>query len=257
MFITWKGNASVLMEAGSERIVFDPFPELPGAANPNTLEDFLDEENILITHGHFDHLGFIPQLLEEGDATVFCTKTPARTLEAFGEFSDRIVRIGPGMEFSLGDFAIRTYQGRHIVFDRRLIMDTIRPLHFLRHMRNLPWLLWANRAFQENGETLVYEIRAEGKRIILLGSLNLDYNSQIPAGADLLVLPYQGSSDLPGAARPVIRTLRPKKILLSHFDDAFPPLTKNVDLRGLKRMMTESFPDIPVIVPKAGKRMRF
>ena len=259
MYITWMGNASVVLETENDRIVFDPFAQLIGGTNLITPDDFLEEENILITHGHFDHAGLVPTLLEEGDATVFCTKTPARTLESFGEFGDRIVQIGPGMEFAIGDFHIRTYQGRHIVFDSRLILETIRPLHFLRHIKNLPYILWASRTFKENGETLVYEIKSEGKRIVLMGSLNLDYSrfKELPKNPDLLIMPYQGSSDLPRAAKPVIGAIKPKKILLTHFDDAFPPITQDVDLRGLKRMMQTVYPEIPVIRPRVRKKMRF
>ena len=75
----------------------------------------------------------------------------------------------------------------------------------------LPFLFWANRAFQEKGETVAYHIRAEGKEILLFGSLNLD---------------------------------------------AFPPLSRKVDTRPLKKMMDEKYPQIPVVNPVYGKKVK-
>lgn len=56
MKITWYGTASILLESEGERLLFDPFVELAGASNPNSLEDFVQETDICITHGHVDHL---------------------------------------------------------------------------------------------------------------------------------------------------------------------------------------------------------
>ena len=61
MEITWFGTNSLLIEAEGERIGVDPFPELRGAENPNRTEDFQKADTILITHGHFDHLVFLPE----------------------------------------------------------------------------------------------------------------------------------------------------------------------------------------------------
>ena len=38
--ITWFGTASILIEACGQKLLFDPFVELNGGSNPNTLEDF-------------------------------------------------------------------------------------------------------------------------------------------------------------------------------------------------------------------------
>lgn len=100
---------------------------------------------------------------------------------------------------------------------------------------------------------MAFDIRAEGKEILLLGSLALSEEEDYPKRADLLILPYQGNSDLEKEALKIIKRLEPKRILLSHFDNAFPPLSRSVDTRELKQMMDEDYPDIPVAKPKAGK----
>ncbi len=257
MYITWLGTNSLRIGTGGEQILVDPFIELAGAANPNSMEDFLGADTILVTHGHFDHLFFVQDIMEDEDATVFCTQTPSETLEGFSERSDLIVKIRPGQDFSLGPVKIHVYHGRHIHFDRKLVLKTLNPMHLMKHARNLPFIRWAHSVFKENGETVCYGLSCEGKQILIMGSLAVDPDETYPVSPDLLVLPYQGSSDLPSAAAPVIDRIRPKAILLTHFDDAFPPISSQVDLRGFKKLMTEQYPDIRVIRPTAGKRMKF
>lgn len=79
----WMGTNAILIDTGTEKLLFDPFVELAGGENPNCMEDFLQSgaDCILITHGHFDHLLFVPEMMEEGEQTVFCSGTPSETLE--------------------------------------------------------------------------------------------------------------------------------------------------------------------------------
>ena len=65
--ITWFGTASILIEACGQKLLFDPFVELNGGSNPNTLEDFEGVSDICVTHGHLDHLFFVPELVEGCD----------------------------------------------------------------------------------------------------------------------------------------------------------------------------------------------
>ena len=253
MNITWYGTNSLLIEAAGERILFDPFVELRGGEHPNTLDDFLNEKVIFITHGHFDHLFYIPELLAEGDPTVFCSQTPAGTLERMAENTDNVAVIAPGMTIRIGSVKVHVKQGRHIVFDRRLIFETLSPRRIARHALNIPFLIWANKSFQEGGETLFYELEAEGKRIQIMGSLNLDDKENYVPGADLLVMPYQGNSFLEKEADRILTRLQPKSILLSHFDNAFPPISRNVDTRGLRILLKEKYPMIRTVKPQYGK----
>ncbi|MDD2956942.1 MAG: MBL fold metallo-hydrolase [Lachnospiraceae bacterium] len=255
MKITWKGTASIIIEAAGERILFDPFVQLIGGAHPNVLEDFLPEETIFITHGHFDHLFYLPEILEQGDATVFCTACPARTLADFMEDTSNVAEIRPGDALHIGGVSVKAYQAKHIHFDRRLFCKTLSLKRMLKYWRNVPFLIYANRRFQEGGETVAYEVKAEGKSVFLLGSLSLAEHVAYPSGMDLLILPFQGNSDLERAALDIIRQLKPKRILLSHFDDAFPPISRNVDTRLLKKKMMEEFPGIAAVKPKAGKEV--
>ena len=51
--------------------------------------------------------------------------------------------------------------------------------------------------------------------------------------SDLLVLPYNGWEDnYPPAVR-IIERLNPKRVVLDHYDDTFPPVTMPLDLSPL------------------------
>lgn len=144
-------------------------------------------------------------------------------------------------------------QGRHIDFRYRYLFDTLSPWRVLRYARNLPFLYWANRLFKEAGEIVAFDVRAQNREILILGSLALDPEETYPEHVDVLVLPYQGNNDLPARAREVLARLQPRSVILSHFDNAFPPMSRTVDLRPLKKMMEEEFPQIKVVKPTAFK----
>ncbi len=257
MEITWLGTASFVIETQKGRVLFDPFVQLLGGAHPNTIDDFLDEDVIFITHCHFDHLHFVPEILERSEATVFCASVPARMLESLTDETDRIAELTVGQTVPIGDMLITAYPGKHIFFDKHYLGDTLSPRRMVKYARNLPFLFYANKKYQEEGQTLAYEICAEGKRILLLGSMNVDEQADYPEDIDLLILPYQGNNDLVREADKVIGRLQPKNVLLSHFDNAFPPISRNVDLSGLKKLVQEKYPQMKVVKPTRGKKIQF
>ena len=95
---------------------------------------------------------------------------------------------------------------------------------------NIPYIAKENRRCRENDETLFYHIESEGRTVFLMGSLNLRDDTEYPSGADLLILPYNGWTDNYPPAVSAIERLKPKRVLLDHYDVTFPPLTKKLDL---------------------------
>ena len=255
MKLTWMGTASLVLESGDEKILFDPFVELRGGEVPVTPDDFLCYDTVFVTHCHFAHLSFVTEIMEEGDATIFCTRQCCETLARFEEDCSSVVEIVPGQHLEIGDIDITPIHSRHIEFQWKRIFDTMPPHRLIRYAGNLPFLIWGNRTFREMGEIVAYDVKAEGREVLILGSLALDPDETYPEGADVLVMPYQGNNDLPARAREVIGRLKPKTILLSHFDNAFPPMSRNVDLRPLKKLMRGEYPDIRVVKPAAFRPM--
>ena len=231
MRLTWFGTAALRLASGDAAIAFDPFLGLsPGRAdNP-----FASVPDVFVTHGHFDHILQIPALCP--DARVYATATPCRILRNDGMTAPR--QIAPGQTVRVGPFAVHAFQSRHCRFDAGLLLRTAASGRVWKNAGQMLRLLRLNRRYPEGGETLLYEVCAEGKRIQILGSLGLDPRTDYPTGADALLLPYQGRSDLPGAAEAVCTRLVPKRVLLDHYDDSFPPMTTQIDTAPAERLLT-------------------
>ena len=253
MEIKWYGTASLLVEAEGDQILIDPFLTLRGAENHPSLSDFKQTDSILITHGHVDHLGSISRILDHMDATVYCGRRAAQTLERQNADGDQIVVVRPGDVLIFGKIKVTVLKGKHIRFDAGIIGKTFLHPRILLYFPNFIKLTWKNIFYREAGETYIYQIDAGGKRVLVLGSLGIDENTEYPEYVDMLVLPYQGASDLVAPALAIIEKIKPRTVLLDHFDDAFPPVSRQIDTRPLKKALTEKFPELPVVKPTAGK----
>lgn len=247
MTLQWYGTASLLLSEGNTIIAFDPFDGLlPGnrcdtdAFTAKTTA-FRTAGNVFVTHGHFDHILHIPALYAAHAAVIHATRTPCRTLTAHGIPVRQLHCITPDRSYTVGPFTVHTYQGRHCTFDRPLVLRTA--IRFLspRNLRRGLRLLRLNRTFPENGEILFYEVRAGGKRVQIMGSMGLDPSVEYPSGADVLVLPFQGRSDPSHLGESLVRRLRPKAVLLDHYDDSFPPMTARIDTAAFEALIQEKY----------------
>ncbi len=229
MKITWYGTASVAIRTRQSEVLTDPFIPWRGSPAPVTAADFDGFSRILVTHGHFDHIESIPEIVTRNpSAAVCCTKTPYRTLRKKGVRPENLKRIAPWLQTRFGDMTIRTWPCCHadLWID---LKDRLKDPGLYHRFYNLPHAFRANRTYPENHETLMYEIMAEGKRILLLGSMNLLPDVRYPSDCDLLILPYVGYEDNLAQAKWIISRLNPEKVLLTHFDNTFPPLTRGED----------------------------
>lgn len=230
MDLVWHGTASVEMRCDKGRILFDPFIPLKGADKRVGIEEYDGIRDIFVTHGHFDHISDLPEIAGRNpDVCIYCTRAPYRTLLKKGVPVKNLRTISFGEVLHAAGFTIRVLQGKHAILPWR---SPRRWSYVLRsgHRDNLPHILRENLVCREMGETVFYRIEEDGAVVDLMGSLNLREDMHYPAGADLLILPYNGWEDNYRPAVQVIERLQPKKILLDHYDDTFPPLTMPLDL---------------------------
>ncbi|MBQ4309381.1 MAG: MBL fold metallo-hydrolase [Lachnospiraceae bacterium] len=268
MKLTWMGTAALLFEEAEHVIAFDPFPgipygalkrggkDLPVSEKRRRREDarmFRRAAEVFVTHGHLDHICYIPALYggEKSAAHVTCTRTPYETLAGLGFPADRLREVGQGgivpaegsQHVEAGPFMLRAWPSRHCRFDRELILRTALSRRLLTHLPDLFRMGRALRSFPEAGETLFWELTCGGTRVQILGSLNLRDDVDYPSGADVLILPYQGKSGrlLAETASEIIGRLRPKSVLLDHYDDTFPPLSADVPTGEIVRISEQRF----------------
>ena len=228
--IMWHGTASVELVSDCGRILFDPFVPLKGSPVSVKIEDFDGFTDVFVTHGHFDHIASLPEIVKRNpQMLIHCTKAPYKTLARKGVDRRNLHLLHYGDTLTVNGFHIFVLHSRHAILPKATIK---RLVYILKHPAkgNIPLILRENRVCVENDETVFYKIEANEKTICLMGSMNLRDEIEYPVNADLLILPYNGWKDnYPPAVR-VIERLRPKRVLLDHYDDTFPPLTMPLDL---------------------------
>lgn len=248
MEIKWLGTATVQVVNEDDSILFDPFLPLNNELPAPAIEELAGMGDIFITHGHFDHLMHIADILQAGNNKVHCSKEAAQSLLRDGVAQSRIVVVSPGDNFAKGSLDITVFKGAHIRFDLPLIIKTLFSRRTVKKFNELKALLKAAKLYPE-GEVLAYQIRAGEKTAFHLGSLNLDQSITYPTDCDLLILPFQGRSDLNTYTLKFIEQLNPKAIYLHHFDDSFPPISSTVDTDSFVTKIANLYPNLRVIVP--------
>lgn len=252
MKITWYGTASVGIETKETKILFDPFFPMKGSKVPADMDEYDDYKNIFITHGHLDHLACVPQIVRMNDAHVWCSTTPAKTLEKKGLTGEDYTVIYPGDTFQIADTYITAYRGKHIVRDAGITKKTVLNTRVVKFVRNAMKLAKENIEYQENNETLGFYVESDGRSVFILGSLGIDYTEEYPMDVDMLVMPYQGASELVMPAMNVIRTIRPNMVMLDHFDDTFPPVSSTIDTSDVEAVFAGK---VPIVKPEIGKEI--
>ena len=244
MEITWYSAAALVMREGDAAIAFDPFFEMPvGCFTDKNLislpkEDFGKVTDVFVTHGHVDHIYYLPELCGASDFRIHCTPAPRKTLIRRGVSPERIVPAAAGGTDSISPFTVTAYRSRHCRYDLPIILKTVFRRRFFRHPVHLVRFLWEMLRFPEKGEILMYEVSCGGKRIQVLGSLGLDAHTDYPTDADVLILPFQGRSGLEKYALGIVRRLNPRTVLLDHYDDAFPPISDSINTENFIKILS-------------------
>ena len=101
-----------------------------------------------------------------------------------------------------------------------------------------------------NKEIYGWHFMGKDKNIFVMGSCAFDKKIKYPKNVDYLVVPYQGHSDIAHKALELVQKINPKAVIMDHFDNAFPPVSKTIDTSEFVKLMEQSRPDIKVIVPE-------
>ena len=252
MKITWYGTATIGIDDGTTKLLFDPFVRMNKRIETTPVEGFTGFDAVLVTHGHFDHIYSIPDLAKaDRNVPIYCTKTPKKSLMAKGVPEKQLKTIKPDDVIQIGGYTIRVHRFRHVVFDPVYILSVVPKCAVM-----LPKLLkqfYINHFMPEGGEIVAFEIEAEGKKIFLTGSFRDNPAEAYPENADLFILAHGGTVFMPEKTKDFIAKYHPKKILVDHFDNAFPPLTRTVSVKRLKNTIKKHHPDIEFIIPEICK----
>lgn len=234
MIIRWHGTAAVEIESEWQRLLFDPFVLLPGSPVNIDVSEYDGFNTVLVTHGHFDHIASLPTIaVRNPGMQIYCTRSPYTTLSKKGIPDSVLHEIDFGQKLTFGGITVQTYHGKHAILPKDS-PEAVFPIFFRKPLTNLSYIIRENILCKGNDETVFYLVEAEGKRIAVMGSMNLRDDTDYPVDCDALILPYNGWADnYPPAVR-VIQRLQPKSVLLDHYDNTFPPVTGTLNLNPVK-----------------------
>ncbi len=252
MKITWYGTASILLETENNSILFDPFLKfLPKGYEPeymleNRLSAFKKQQNIFITHGHFDHLASIKEIYSSLPCSIYLTKAPFNTLAKQNFDTSKLNLINMNDCITVGDFMVTALQGKHVKFTKSQVSKSTFKGAFSNFKRKFE-IVKNYLKYPEKSQTVFYEIKCQNKLIQIMGSADLQEGVNYTLGADLLILPHQGRNDIDEHNKKIVEKLKPKRVLLDHYDDAFPPYSKNIPTDDFCFCLSKTIPTSPLV----------
>ncbi len=234
--VRWLGVAGFSIRDGDAVLLHDPYLSRPGLLrvlftryqpDPAVLEPLLSEESrvpelaaarwVLIGHSHFDHLGDAPWIAARSGAVLAGSETTLHLARAYGLDPSRARRLDPGDRWSAGPFEIRVIESRHA----RVLFGRVPLEGSLQETPEAPLHAASFPLGDARGYLVIH--RPSGLRVFLLSSAAVYPPALDALGAepriDLLLAPTQGRD--PDYARLLVQQLRPRRVVLHHFDDFF------------------------------------
>jgi L-ascorbate metabolism protein UlaG (beta-lactamase superfamily) len=197
----------------------------------------------------------VPELVRDGDFMVNCSDEAARSLLRDSVEYSKIRVIHSGERIKIGSMEVNVIPCRHSKAGVELFLKTFLSPRVVLQPLAVRRLFRQHRCYP-CGEVYAYHIISDGRDILHIGSMDIDDSISYPCNVDLLMLPFQGCSDLERRALKIINKISPKSILLHHFDDSFPPISRNIDTECFVSMMKNRFPGISVYVPEHSRTLK-
>lgn len=246
--LTWFGTATILLNVDGEKLLFDPFFRRNKKLEQPDIKEFRQVDYIFNTHSHFDHLCDVPKILEKSKAKFYGSSTAyLRLKKQKVDVAKKAVVLHYNETRNLKNCSIKVYQSQHVKNDVGIVLLTALKILFTFQIHKACKLLSLHHKYLMGGSIMAFEIRAGGKTILIFGSAGVDKNVKLPEDVDVLVWPFQGRSNMTKYSLSIIKKLRPKLVILDHFDNAFPPVTSNVKTAKFSKIIAKN--GIKLIVP--------
>ncbi len=258
MKITWYGTAAIKLEENGEVILIDPFSRINPKLERPSMDEFGDANIILNTHPHFDHLYHAPSILKRTNAKIYGSSTMRDTLKERGVNTKEKAKVVTDYEvIKTRETTIIAYPAKHCEYDTPTKAKLFPRIAMTFQLDRALTIADVNKKFPLGEDVFAYKIKAEELNVLVFGSANMSENMSFLEEIDILIWPYQGREDMADYSIEMIQKINPKVIILSHFDDAFPPVTVAMDTKKFVDKMRKLRPDIKVMIPKYGKSMIF
>lgn len=251
IYFKWCGTNSIIIYDDKKSIIVDPFIRYDKRFDDSYIKELSQEKNILITHGHVDHVLYLPYLYKNKKCKIYCMNSVYKRLLKRNIDEKNLVKINYDDNFKIDDFNVDVLKSKHIKFDFKLIINTLFSYDVIKYFKNLIFISYNHFKNPLKKEIVSYLINYKNKSVFIMGSMNLDENTIYPKNVDYLFLAYQGRSDLHIKIKDVLSIIKPKKVILTHFDNSFPPISKDINLSKLIDLK-----DYDILIPEHEKEYK-
>ncbi|GAA2774947.1 MBL fold metallo-hydrolase [Streptomyces showdoensis] len=244
--LQWLGVAGWELRFGDARLLFDPYlsrmpfqspdgsvdPSLPLRLDPKAVTAVAERnlagppDLILVSHGHFDHLADVPQLLGHPDwaghrIRTLCDETADHLLAAMGAPDRRladVIRVRGGEHLRFPGFTVEVLRSLHSQFSDHGYFAPGTHVGRPRTPRTLGDLV--------EGATLAYQVSFDdGPSVYLSGTSNLAERELTGLRPDIAVVGMTSHSAVHRYPQRLLGVLGDPPLLLpSHHDDMLSPL---------------------------------
>jgi L-ascorbate metabolism protein UlaG (beta-lactamase superfamily) len=225
--ITYLGTNAYLLQSRDVTLLIDPYfsrvPLLPAALNLSmTSSRALTKRHlpvrrvdaILVSHGHYDHLLDVPEVVALTGAKVIASSTSIQLARSAGVPSEKCIAVTAGENVSVRGARVRSLPAKHDRLFGRVPFDG--PPRRLPPRAAGDWVC---------GEPLAFLIEIGGRRIYIASGGRPNGVSPPSGGRIDLAILGVALPDSRKRFAQVLEQWRPRYVLPSHQDDFFRPLS--------------------------------
>ena len=180
-------------------------------------------------------------------APVYAPRKTCRILEREGVARGSLFNNEEITTIEWDETRVQVLPSRHIRFDAPLILETLKEVLRGGIFFDLAPLLKNYPA----GSTSNFLIDHEGYRILFSGSGGGDWNDPAGVEPDCFLLPFAGRSDVTEYYLRALRILRPRTVVLHHFDEFFPHFYVEAAVEAFAERLSRELPEIRLVIPTA------
>ncbi|HEU4342156.1 MAG TPA: MBL fold metallo-hydrolase [Candidatus Binatia bacterium] len=232
--LKWLGVAGWEIRTGRTIVLIDPF--LTRKDRSPDAEWKTDEEAVLRVingadyifagHSHADHIGDIPFIAKRFGSKVIGSRTTTNIALTAGVDKSQLVTIQGGEKFDFKDFSVQVIESQHGVLTRGGRRRQPKPQEILE-----PWSgpIMGN-AFVEGGSYL-YLFTFGKHRVLHQSTGNFIEENLKGLQPDVAILAENSNYEWATA----LKILRPKLVIVHHFDERRAPLSWGISKSNMKR----------------------
>lgn len=256
--IRWLGTACHKLEYAGRTLVIDPFVSRPRfrqllrplRSDEHAIARWIpDACGVVVGHAHYDHLLDGAAVAKKTGAIVLGSRSTARVALGQGVERGRIRATNEhGLATEVGPFAVELVPSRHA----KILLGRASP--FPGEIARTPRRPMRIHEYRDGGALGVL-VRAGGTTVYHNGSADLVDAELDGKRADVVIAGIAGWRFTPGYVERLIRILRPKLVVPTHYDAFFSPLEDGVrllpgvDLSAFVEEVRRVAPGVRVVAP--------